>query len=131
MRGKSLFRHLARVLMMALVVQSWLLTVTTIALSSQLDAMVICTGTGYKIVNLPDVPGDPSDSEPDHAGSLDCAACLVQALAKADAPLNPDGILRHDREAERAGFSDRQAPHRLDHSPQQSRAPPATDTAPG
>lgn len=85
-------------LAMALIAQSWLGQLATAAIPAELNTIVICTGSGFKVIRLPEGSGPlgglgqavdlGQEDEPDHRGRqdhqrLDCTACLAKAAAKA------------------------------------------------
>lgn len=127
MRSLSRYRHIAWVAVIALMAQSWLVPFATVAAAARLNAVTICTGTGFKVILLPDDAGLPSDGQPGHAEqSPDCAACLVQALGKAGMSAEPEGMLWQRPEALEPLAPARQPLMRPGHSPLQSRAPPVS-----
>ncbi len=128
MRRSEAFRRIARLVVVALLAQSWLGQWATAAAARQLDAVVICTGTGFKIVGLQDDLGPlgaSSDEQPTHdTNVLDCTSCLVKTLSQLRAENVAVWVHRYAEAAERLAVTCRPAAHRLRHSPLQSRAPP-------
>lgn len=86
MRRSAVFKHLVWLVTAALIAQSWFTLIATSAVTADSDAIVICTGSGFKVISLPDGMGPPADSsENSHEHGehhLDCAACLVHAVGK-------------------------------------------------
>ena len=86
MRGSAVSRHLVWLVTAALIAQSWLTQLATAAVAADVNAIVICTGSGFKVVSLPDdvgPPADPAENSHEHGDRhLDCAACLAHAVGK-------------------------------------------------
>lgn len=127
MKRSATFRRTAWLIMAALLVQPWLGRFLTATASEQLNAMVICTSGGFKVVYLSDDANQPADqSLPKDASQQgqNCTACLVQALGQLDVAAMPDGIGWQRSEIVKTVVADQ----RLVPSPcpfsHQSRAPP-------
>lgn len=70
--------------MVALIAQTWLAPLALATAGSELGGLVICTGTGYKVVPFPSGDGAPSRDLPsDRSAGFDCIACLHSVLGQA------------------------------------------------
>lgn len=127
MRRSAAFRRTAWLVMAALLVQPWLGQFLTAAASEQLNAVVICTGGGFKVVYLSDDASLPADRSIPKDGSQqgqNCTVCLVQALGHLDAAAMPAGLGWQRSEMVKTVVTDQQLAPSPCHSSQQSRAPP-------
>ena len=87
MRRSAVLKPLVWLVSTALLAQSWLIPLAKASASAKLDGIVICTAGGFKVISLPDdlrPPFDPAEESDEHdQRSLDCTACLVQAVGQA------------------------------------------------
>ncbi|MEM7043794.1 MAG: hypothetical protein AAF543_13370 [Pseudomonadota bacterium] len=84
MRFSKTSRSAAWLIIMALLVQPWLGQRALAKASGTLNALVICTGTGFEVIRAPadaQLPAHPADAPGDHdASAVSCLACLVETL---------------------------------------------------
>ncbi len=94
MRSSTTYRSIVGLIIMALLVQPWLSQYAVAKASDSLDSLVICTATGFKVIEAPsgDWGSDQPTEPPAHHGeaALNCAACLIQALGKLDGTSRAD-----------------------------------------
>ena len=130
MRRSMAMKSLAWLVVAALLAQSWLGQRATSAVAVKFDAVVICTGSGFKVITLPNglgPPGDPSGTEGGHRHQdLDCTACLVQAAVQAMGVLAPDVVLWRWPDAVETTRSEPSFATSPEHRAHRSRAPPTT-----
>ena len=123
-------RRIAWIVIAALVMQPWLGLFATANAAQQTNAFVICTGSGFKVITMPGdggLPNPSSDQRSNHGSqSLDCAACLVQALVRLGSAAAPGVEDLPEVERTSSVRSDREPSGRTYYSPLQSRAPPAS-----
>lgn len=128
MRRSVAIKPLAWLVMAALFAQSWLGQLATAAVSAELEAVVICTGSGFKVIRLPNglgPPADPSGPEGGHRHrDLDCTACLVQASVQAIGASSPDAMPWRWPEAVETTVSQPSFATSPRHCSHRSRAPP-------
>jgi hypothetical protein len=94
MRRLIISRQTALAVIIAMVAQSWLVPLATAAAAAGLNAVTICTASGFKVITLPEGTVPPSDDGSDHAGQdLNCTACLAHALGKAALSAEPGPIV--------------------------------------
>ncbi|MEM9439769.1 MAG: hypothetical protein AAGA73_04930 [Pseudomonadota bacterium] len=100
MRFSATSRGIARLIIMALLLQPWLSQNAVAKASDSLASLVICTATGFKVIEAPwgdwgsDQPAEPLDHH--DPAALNCAACLIQALGKLDGTGRADPPSPHD-----------------------------------
>lgn len=127
MKRSAAFRRTAWLIVAALLVQPWLGHFLTAAASEQLNAVVICTDGGFKVVYLSDDASQPADQSIPEDGSQqgqNCTACLVQAFGQLDVAAMPDGLPSRRSEIVKTVVTDQRLSPSPCHFSQQSRAPP-------
>lgn len=128
MRLSLSFRHLTWLVVIALLVQPWFGQRALAAAAQTSTMLVICTGTGFKTIQVTSgygPPADPIDASGQQQGStLDCLACLVQGLGQLDVASISALPTRHLYWIALASFTDRWTAEPLCHRPLHSRAPP-------
>jgi hypothetical protein len=129
MRFSAIFRSVAWLIIMALLVQPWLGQRAVAMASGALNVLVICTGTGFKVIGAPaDIfrSNHPAEA-PDHhdMAGMDCPACLTQALGALEnaGSFNPQSL--HHYWIRETRISDRWVAGPLCHRPLGSRGPPS------
>ncbi|NJO38950.1 MAG: hypothetical protein HC871_16815 [Rhizobiales bacterium] len=69
--------------MVALIAQTWLVPLALATAGSELGGLVICTGTGYKVIPSPTGDDFSSDIPAKRSAGFDCIACLHGVLGQA------------------------------------------------
>ena len=88
MRFSTTYRSIVWLIVAALLVQPWFGQRAVAKAAETLNGLVICTGTGFKVISAPTdalSPDQPANA-PDHddTSMANCLACLVQALGQLD-----------------------------------------------
>ncbi|MGH1478704.1 MAG: DUF2946 family protein [Geminicoccales bacterium] len=128
MRFSRPFRHLIWLVVIALLVQPLLGQRVLEAAAQTSTMLVICTGTGFKTIQVPNGYGPPMDpvdpSGQQHGSTLDCLVCLIQGLGQLDDASNHGAptLLRYW--IVETSLTDRWSAEPLCHRPLHSRAPP-------
>jgi hypothetical protein len=133
MRSSTSFRSIAWLIIAALVVQPWIGQQAVAKASEAFDTLVICTGTGFKVISVPadvlplDHPADIPDQSPGHhdAAAANCPACLVQALGVLGSAGRIDPPSLHRYWIGEAHIVDLWVAKPLCHRPLGSRGPPS------
>lgn len=123
-------RRVAYGALIVLIAQSWLAPLTMAITAANLNAVVICTSTGFKVLALADefgLPPEGSDETPGHDAetTLNCAACLIQAVGKILPPLQTMQVSPAFRPVLLATPTSDAPRHHSHHGVPNSRAPPA------
>ncbi|MEZ5933647.1 MAG: hypothetical protein R3F54_17190 [Alphaproteobacteria bacterium] len=84
MARKGQDRVITWLVMVALIAQTWLAPLALATAGDELGGLVICTGTGYKVIPLPTDDDAPSSDAPARrSAGFDCIACLHGVLGQA------------------------------------------------
>ena len=125
MRFSVTSRSIAWLVVAALLVQPWLGQRAMATASETLNALVICTGTGFKVISVPADVLPPDGRDHNDTSTANCLACLVQALGQLDGIGRADQPILHSYWTGEKIVVDRWVAELLRHRPMSSRGPPA------
>lgn len=129
MRFSRFYRKTTWLLLVALIAPTWLGPVAAANAMERVTMLVVCTGAGFRVINLPldtlpiDVAAKNGDSH--QVADAHCPACLVEVLGQCDKIARLDAPFLHRYWLRPMIVRDHWAAEPLCHRSLSSRAPPA------